>query len=550
MSHDPPGGKTVTFAAAPTAATGTAPPIVPGSGFEEELRQLLRSRLILVHAIAWVYVTLLVAVVLILPADVQTTHEHVDFLLVGSLVQSLSGIAVLGRAPGMSLRALRAWELFHFGTQAAVAGGFRFAMLATATGEAPSEFQFRGAVSLIGIMTIILAYGVMIPSTRERSLRVVTALVAVPFTALTAATFVNPALQWSYCAALVFQTAANLFLPTAIAVFAATRAANLHRRAYDAEKRANEVGPYALKEKLGEGGMGEVWLAEHRLLKRPCAVKFIRPELATNPSTAARFEREVQAVTALTHFNTVRVYDYGRADDGSFYYVMEYLDGPTLESLVRRAGPLGPARAVYLLRQLCGALAEAHEAGLVHRDVKPGNVIVSSLGGLRDVVKLLDFGLVQDLATADTRLTAAGVVLGTPAYMSPEQAGGSVAVDARGDVYALGVIAFFMLAGRPPFEKATIGEYIAAHLTEDPPRVCDLRPEVPGDLAAVVARCLAKKPAERFQSVAELDAALRGCACSGGWSAESARTWWDESASAPPPPDATATYHRPEGTSA
>ena len=138
--------------------------------------------------------------------------------------------------------------------------------------------------------------------------------------------------------------------------------------------------------------MGEVWLAEHRLLKRPCVVKFIRPELAAHPATAARFAREVQAVTGLTHLNTVRVYDYGRAADGFFYYVMEYLDGPTLEELVRQAGPLPPGRVVYLLRQLCGALAEAHAAGLVHRDFKPGNVIVATLGGQRDVAKLLDFG--------------------------------------------------------------------------------------------------------------------------------------------------------------
>src|SRR5262249_35965578 len=157
---------------------------------------------------------------------------------------------------------------------------------------------------------------------------------------------------------------------------------------------------------------------------RPCAVKFVRPELAAHPATAARFAREVQAVTGLTHVNTVRVFDYGRADDGSFYYVMEYLDGPTLERLVREHGALPPGRAVHLLQQLCGALAEAHAAGLVHRDIKPGNVIVARLGGVCDVAKLLDFGLVQDDTAAETgdRLTRAGVVLGTPAYMPPEQA--------------------------------------------------------------------------------------------------------------------------------
>jgi serine/threonine-protein kinase len=273
--------------------------------------------------------------------------------------------------------------------------------------------------------------------------------------------------------------------------------------------------------------MGEVWLAEHGLLKRPCAVKFVRPDLAAHPATAARFAREVQAVTGLTHVNTVRVYDYGRAEDGSFYYVMEYLDGPTLEELVRRTGPLPPGRVVYLLRQMCGALAEAHAAGLVHRDLKPGNMIVAALGGQRDVAKLLDFGLVQDLAAdVEDRLTRTGTVLGTPAYMSPEQAAGESAVDARGDIYSLGAVAFFALTGRPPFQGKTVGQILAAHRSEPPPPLGDFRPVVPADLAAVVACCLAKEPGDRFQSAADLDRTLAQCGCSADWSADAAAEWW------------------------
>jgi serine/threonine-protein kinase len=221
------------------------------------------------------------------------------------------------------------------------------------------------------------------------------------------------------------------------------------------------------------------------------------------------------------------VYDYGRAEDGSFYYVMEYLDGPTLEGLVRETGPLPPGRVVYLLRQLCGALAEAHATGLVHRDLKPGNVIVAALGGQRDVAKLLDFGLVQDLsADAADRLTRTGTVLGTPAYMSPEQAAGESALDARGDVYSLGAVAFFALSGRPPFQGKTLGQLLAAHRSEPPPVLTDLRPDVPADLAAVVARCLAKDPHDRFQSAADLDRALAQCGCAADWSAERAAEWW------------------------
>ena len=299
---------------------------------------------------------------------------------------------------------------------------------AAAVRTAPvTAIGLAGLASLQGFVTLILAYGVLIPNTRRRSLLGVAGLTAVPARGDPRGGRGQPGPPAGARPPAGRAVGADPVFPAAIAVFAAARAAALQRRAFEAERRAERIGQYTLKRKLGEGGMGEVWLAEHGLLKRPCAVKFIRPELAANPATAARFAREVQAVTGLSHVNTVRVYDYGRADDGSFYLVMEYLDGPTLEELVRTTGPLPPGRVVYLLRQVCGALAEAHAAGLVHRDLKPGNVIVATLGGQRDVAKLLDFGLVQDLsADADDRLTRTGTVLGTPAYMCPGAGGGGV----------------------------------------------------------------------------------------------------------------------------
>ncbi|HXD84871.1 MAG TPA: serine/threonine-protein kinase, partial [Urbifossiella sp.] len=399
----------------------------------------------------------------------------------------------------------------------------RFAMLARNAWTAPDPFitvGFFGAVTLFNFSAIILAYGVLIPNTRRRSLIGVAAIASAPFLAVAAAAVANPAVGADHVVPLFVQAAAHLAFPAAIAVFAATRAAELQRRAFEAERRANQLGQYTLKRKLGEGGMGEVWLAEHRFLKRPCAVKFIRPDLAASPATAARFAREVQAVTGLTHVNIVRVYDYGRADDGSFYLVMEYLDGPTLEELVRTAGPLPPGRVVYLVRQLCGALAEAHAAGLVHRDLKPGNAIVATLGGQPDVAKLLDFGLVQDLSAEDDgRLTRTGTVLGTPAYMSPEQAAGE-SVDARGDVYSLGAVAFFALAGRPPFEGKTVGQLLASHRSVPPPSLTELQPKLPADVATVVARCLAKDPSDRYPSATDFDRALGLCSCGLEWEAD------------------------------
>jgi serine/threonine-protein kinase len=201
--------------------------------------------------------------------------------------------------------------------------------------------------------------------------------------------------------------------------------------------------------------MGEVYLAEHRLLKRPCAVKLNHPERAGDAAALHRFEREVRATAQLTHPNTVEIYDYGHAEDGTFYYVMEYLPGLDLDDLVTRYGPVPPARAVHFLRQLCGTSQKAHAAGLVHRDIKPGNVLVCRHGGRHDVAKLLDFGLVQAAgARGDdpSRLTATGAVVGTPAYMAPEQARGAEAADVRSDLYSLGALGYFLSAGRPPFQ--------------------------------------------------------------------------------------------------
>jgi serine/threonine-protein kinase len=195
-----------------------------------------------------------------------------------------------------------------------------------------------------------------------------------------------------------------------------------------------------------------------------------------------------------------------------------------------------------MLRQLCGALSEAHRAGMVHRDLKPNNILVAALGGQSDVAKLLDFGLVQDHSAteSDDRITRAGTVLGTPSYMCPEQAAGE-AVDARGDIYSLGAVAFFMLTGRPPFEGSTVGKLISAHLTQPAPDVRALRADVPADLAAVVVRCLAKEPKERFQSAAELEAALAACSCSMEWSACAAAQWWQGVASVDTPAPSSST---------
>jgi serine/threonine-protein kinase len=293
---------------------------------------------------------------------------------------------------------------------------------------------------------------------------------------------------------------------------------------------ARKLGQYRQHEKLGVGGMGEVYLGEHVLMRRPCAIKVIHRDMAADPTQMSRFEREVRAMATLTHWNTVEVYDYGRTDDGTFYYVMEYLPGQNLESLVGRNGPLPPARVIHLLRQVCGALREAHAIGLLHRDIKPSNIIACERGGVHDVVKLLDFGLVQSIGLADVspRLTTQGTILGSPQYMSPEQARGRSDLTPASDIYSVGGVAYFLLTGHSPFVRETVMELLIAHATDrvEPPR--SVRPDIPADLEAVVLRCLEKEPSQRFADVAQLERALARCGVADEWTEGMAAEWWRE----------------------
>jgi serine/threonine-protein kinase len=271
--------------------------------------------------------------------------------------------------------------------------------------------------------------------------------------------------------------------------------------------------------------MGEVYLAEHTLLKRPCAIKLIRPGKAADPLAVARFEREVRATATLTHWNTVAIFDYGSTDDGTFYYVMEYL-------------PLSYERAIHLLLQTCEALREAHSIGLIHRDVKPGNLFAARVGAVNDVAKLLDFGLAKSMVRSDgLELTQDGAITGSPLYMSPEQALDDHEPDARSDIYSLGAVAYYMLTGRPPFKETTPMRVLIAHAREPVTPPSDHRPDIPRDLEEIVLRCLAKQPEDRFQDVAALAQALADCESAGKWTRHRAADWWES-------------IHRPEPATA
>lgn len=303
--------------------------------------------------------------------------------------------------------------------------------------------------------------------------------------------------------------------------------------------RARRLGSYQLIKTLGKGGMGEVWIARHRLMVRPAAIKLIRPEMlsregGTSQSDVAvllkRFEREVQTTAGLTSPNTVRVYDFGLTDDGTFYYVMELLQGMDLRRLVERFGPTSPERAVHILRQACHSLAEAHASGLIHRDIKPANIFICHRGLDYDFVKVLDFGLVKDVSEGSregTLVTAQGIVSGTPAYMSPEMAQGD-SLDGRTDIYALGCVAWWLLTGRQVFEGDSAMKLLVQHASEKPerPSACS-ELDIPTELDDLVLTCLEKHPDKRPVSAEDL--ALRLDAMSKdmhSWTSGEAESWW------------------------
>ncbi len=290
--------------------------------------------------------------------------------------------------------------------------------------------------------------------------------------------------------------------------------------------RARRLGQYTLLEKIGEGGMGVVWRAEHEMLRRPTAIKLLPPASA-GEQNLKRFEREAQLTARLTSPHTVSVYDYGRTPEGAFYYVMEYLDGLDLESLVREAGPLPPGRVVHILRQVCEALAEAHAVGLVHRDIKPANILLSEVGGIPDFAKVVDFGLVKDMTgSADARLTREDVVPGTPQYLAPETIRDGSSSDPRSDLYALGAVAYYLLTATPVFDGRPVA-VIQSHLNAPPePPSERLGRPLPPKLEALVLDCLEKDPTLRPETARALADRLDACDDVEPWDAEAARRWW------------------------
>lgn len=382
-------------------------------------------------------------------------------------------------------------------------------------------------------LLLIFTYALLIPNSWQRAASVIIPIALVPLVVTVTArlTTHSPGQTFLYDPKLQNATI-NIFVimvwGSAIAIWGVRSIRSLRREAFEARK----MGQYQLKQLLGRGGMGEVYLAEHRMLKRPCALKLIRPDMADSSLNLARFEREVQLTARLTHWNTIEIYDYGNTEDGVFYYVMEYLPGMNLDEIVRMYGPLPTTRAIHLLKQVCDALAEAHSQGLIHRDIKPANIFAAKRGGLYDVAKLLDFGLVRQTDPAAARdaqqadLNREQSITGSPLYMSPEQARGDMP-DGRSDIYSLGAVGYYLLTGRPPFVGENPVHVVLSHARDIPANPSTINPAIEPQLEEIIMSCLSKDPDDRPADVSQLRSALKACETEARWTSVDSATWWN-----------------------
>jgi serine/threonine-protein kinase len=455
------------------------------------------------------------------------------------------GAAVLVFLGGMSaamsvtgpypVRWLRVLEVAAFGSMSLYFAYWQFSVLTAypLNGYEGKQHERMTVLAAAGIVhfnwfALIVFHGVLVPNSLSRGASITSAMAFVALVIDGFALLIHEPTAANF-GMLLAVASTFLAVGLGIAIFGTAKTAALQREVASAREAIRELGQYRLRRKLGAGGMGEVYLAEHRLLKRPCAVKRIHARYLNQPEQLRRFEREVQATARLRHPNTVEIYDYGIADDGTFYYVMEYLSGPSLEDLVASHGPQPPERVVHILKQLCGALREAHREGLIHRDIKPSNILIIPLGSTHDQVKLLDFGLVQSLAPeveAGSKITREGLIVGTPEYMSPEQASGGT-LDGRSDLFSLGSVAYYLLTGRETFHRENAMKTLMAVVTEPLPDWDAVPRKLPDDVVAVLSRMLEKDPAARFASASQLEAALNACSTH-EWTEDQAERWWND----------------------
>ncbi len=520
-----------------SGTTGTSPlhkfcpqdGMLPGAGLETRstgmvLQMLLRplAVIFLVGSLAFLLRDLWID-----PASLRWFHYPATALVAG-----LTAWLFLDR--GLSLVKLRVIELGLFSAVAVHAAVLtRGSILAAAGAADPGLVLSQLSVTLLSFTIIMSAYALFIPNGWQRA-----TLVLVPLSLVTpliwwAVTAGHPEVAALTAPVMSFGAVSDLVMRGAMATVVCVMGTMLITRYRSMAFEARSASLYNLRHQIGEGGMGEVWLAEHRTLARPAAIKIVRPDLLADDRSAGtnavkRFAREAQATAALRSPHTVEIYDFGVTEEGTFYYVMEHLDGLDLGTLVKRHGPLPASRAIHLLRQACASLEDAHNHSLVHRDVKPANIFACRLGTEYDFTKVLDFGLVKDQRpTENTQLTVDGLTTGTPAYMSPEMALQDGRVGPATDIYALGCVAYWLLTGKLVFDEPTPVAMIVNHV-KTAPEAPSTRTElsIPAALDEVVLRCLEKDPADRYASMRDLSAALAAVELDDEWDSERAEEWW------------------------
>ena len=390
-----------------------------------------------------------------------------------------------------------------------------------------SEADIFTLVAVLATFSSLITRAVLVPSTARRTL-LVSIVAILPVIAVTYYLGVKGDASPEAMVGRISYVSTWL----AVAVALSTLASRVIYGLEEKVREARQLGQYTLAERIGSGGMGIVYRAHHAMLRRPTAVKVLPPE-KMGAKNLKRFEREVQLTSQLTRPNTVAIYDYGRTPEGLFYYAMEYLQGCTLSELVELCGPLPPARVAFIIRQAAGSLAEAHRIGLVHRDIKPDNILVCDRGGWCDVVKVLDFGLVKDMGSgADPALSQANTIIGTPLYLAPEAITAPATVGSASDLYALGAVAYYLLTGRHVFEGNTLVEICLHHVSTPPvPPSLVLGRKLPSVIEDLTLACLAKTPQERPKNAEEIERVLSQADLHEPWTQAQARGWWSEHSS-------------------
>ncbi len=494
------------------------PALWGSGGSDEEAREHLRARLTTLWKVMfWAFAALIGSQLVLYELyepSIKPIHQDRIYMIatIGLVIMAVIWRGVLARNTKLSIDQLYAIDTFYSTASGVVLG---FAAICAA------DFPPSHYVCLIYAAYAVFARAIVVPSSGRRTLIVAT----LNFVPLVAA-----ALYLALYGTVQMPRSVFFLGATALCGVAVILAALGSDRIYGLRQKVTEVmqlGKYVLGEKIGEGGMGKVYEARHLLLRRPTAIKLMH---ANKPENMQRFEDEVQAMSELTHPNTAAVYDYGQSD-GVFYYAMEYLgDGIDLAKLIRTYGAQPAGRVAKILEQICGALAEAHERKLIHRDIKPNNIILCERGLLPDIAKVVDFGLVKDIAPEATGQSTQ-VIVGTPHYLAPEQLLGRP-IGPAVDLYALGLVGYELLTGKKPFEGKTVMEYATKHITQKPPAPSAVSAvHIPPELEAIIMRCLEKEPEQRFASAAELADALRALPPSEDWTRDDARRWWREYAS-------------------